>query len=72
MSRTSALEPDTDRRRSPIARIVAASLVGTTIEWYDFFLYGLGRRPGLPRPCSSPPSRTRSTGDPAGAPHLPR
>jgi metabolite-proton symporter len=39
MSRTSDLEPDT-RRRSPIARIVAASLVGTTVEWYDFFLYG--------------------------------
>ncbi|WP_249924282.1 MFS transporter, partial [Streptomyces alboniger] len=27
--------------RSPgIARIVSASLIGTTIEWYDFFLYG--------------------------------
>ncbi|MGW0390422.1 MFS transporter [Streptomyces sp. NPDC003042] len=26
--------------RSGIRRIVAASLVGTTIEWYDFFLYG--------------------------------
>ncbi|MFD3695313.1 MFS transporter [Streptomyces sp. NPDC058646] len=25
---------------SGIRRIVAASLVGTTIEWYDFFLYG--------------------------------
>ncbi|PVC87772.1 MFS transporter [Streptomyces sp. CS090A] len=25
---------------SRIGRIVAASLVGTTIEWYDFFLYG--------------------------------
>ena len=25
--------------RRPIARIVAASLIGTTIEWYDFFLY---------------------------------
>jgi metabolite-proton symporter len=24
----------------PLARIVAASLIGTTIEWYDFFLYG--------------------------------
>ncbi|MEU6314367.1 MFS transporter [Streptomyces sp. NPDC047014] len=23
-----------------LARIVAASLIGTTIEWYDFFLYG--------------------------------
>jgi metabolite-proton symporter len=26
--------------RNPIARVVAASLIGTTIEWYDFFLYG--------------------------------
>ncbi|MGW0531372.1 MFS transporter [Streptomyces sp. NPDC003032] len=26
--------------RAGISRIVAASLVGTTIEWYDFFLYG--------------------------------
>lgn len=25
---------------SDIRRIVAASLIGTTIEWYDFFLYG--------------------------------
>ncbi|MFD6878337.1 MULTISPECIES: MFS transporter [unclassified Streptomyces] len=25
---------------SGIRRIVAASLVGTTVEWYDFFLYG--------------------------------
>src|SRR5687767_7133384 len=24
----------------PIARVVAASFIGTTIEWYDFFLYG--------------------------------
>ncbi|MBB0243501.1 MFS transporter [Streptomyces alkaliphilus] len=24
----------------PIRKVVAASLIGTTIEWYDFFLYG--------------------------------
>jgi hypothetical protein len=30
--------PDAGRR--PIAKVVAASLIGTTIEWYDFFLYG--------------------------------
>jgi metabolite-proton symporter len=30
---------DAGKRRS-LARIVSASLVGTTIEWYDFFLYG--------------------------------
>ncbi|NYH50517.1 metabolite-proton symporter [Nocardiopsis arvandica] len=28
------------QRRSPFLRVVAASLIGTTIEWYDFFLYG--------------------------------
>ncbi|GHC75216.1 MFS transporter [Streptomyces flavofungini] len=28
------------RPRSGIGKIVGASLVGTTIEWYDFFLYG--------------------------------
>src|SRR6476659_4600752 len=25
---------------SSVARVVAASFVGTAIEWYDFFLYG--------------------------------
>jgi metabolite-proton symporter len=36
MSRPSASPP----ARTPFARVVAASLVGTTVEWYDFFLYG--------------------------------
>ena len=27
--------------RSPIVRVVAASMLGTTVEWYDFFLYGV-------------------------------
>ncbi|MFE0647250.1 MFS transporter [Streptomyces sp. NPDC059534] len=31
---------DTTTPRSGIARIVGASLIGTTVEWYDFFLYG--------------------------------
>ena len=26
--------------RTPLHRVVGASLIGTTIEWYDFFLYG--------------------------------
>ncbi|QGK70530.1 MFS transporter [Allosaccharopolyspora coralli] len=26
--------------RTPIGRVVGASLIGTTIEWYDFFLFG--------------------------------
>ena len=29
-----------DRSSSPIALTALASLIGTTIEWYDFFLYG--------------------------------
>src|SRR5262245_33059599 len=28
------------RSSTPIARIVLASFIGTSIEWYDFFLYG--------------------------------
>jgi len=28
------------KERTPIGRVIAASLIGTTIEWYDFFLYG--------------------------------
>ncbi|WP_461024458.1 MFS transporter [Thalassiella azotivora] len=27
--------------RTPIRKVVGASLVGTTVEWYDFFLYGV-------------------------------
>ncbi|AOT62482.1 MFS transporter [Streptomyces rubrolavendulae] len=30
----------TTQPRGGIGRIVGASLIGTTIEWYDFFLYG--------------------------------
>src|SRR4051812_50177330 len=29
------------RTRTSIVRVVGASLVGTTVEWYDFFLYGV-------------------------------
>jgi metabolite-proton symporter len=28
------------QKKTPIGRVIAASLIGTTIEWYDFFLYG--------------------------------
>jgi metabolite-proton symporter len=28
------------RTRTPIAKVVFASLIGTAVEWYDFFLYG--------------------------------
>ncbi|HTX50125.1 MAG TPA: MFS transporter [Caulobacteraceae bacterium] len=29
-----------ERQRSSLRRVIVASLIGTTIEWYDFFLYG--------------------------------
>ncbi|GAA4990201.1 hypothetical protein GCM10025734_16900 [Kitasatospora paranensis] len=35
--RTTAL----DHRPERLAGIIGASLIGTTIEWYDFFLYTL-------------------------------
>ncbi|MFC4908736.1 MFS transporter [Actinomadura gamaensis] len=41
MSHPDTAMPESGRERSKgIARIVGASLIGTTIEWYDFFLYG--------------------------------
>jgi metabolite-proton symporter len=30
----------TSETHTPLRRVVAASMIGTTIEWYDFFLYG--------------------------------
>lgn len=35
-----AAEPDSALSASSITRVVLASFIGTTIEWYDFFLYG--------------------------------
>jgi len=29
-----------EKQGTPLRRVIAASLIGTTIEWYDFFLYG--------------------------------
>lgn len=41
MSHPDTAMPENGRERSKgMARIVSASLIGTTIEWYDFFLYG--------------------------------
>ena len=28
------------RQRGHFGRVVGASIIGTTVEWYDFFLYG--------------------------------
>ncbi|WP_405727118.1 MHS family MFS transporter [Streptomyces sp. NBC_00028] len=37
---SAASAPPTPATPGNLKRIVAASLIGTTIEWYDFFLYG--------------------------------
>ncbi len=34
---------------SAIRKVALASLIGTTIEWYDFFIYGTGGGAGVPR-----------------------
>jgi metabolite-proton symporter len=35
--------------KSPVGRVVAASFIGTAIEWYDFFLYGTAAALVFPR-----------------------
>jgi metabolite-proton symporter len=35
--------------RTPVGRVVAASFIGTAIEWYDFFLYGTAAALVFPR-----------------------
>jgi metabolite-proton symporter len=48
---------DAALRRKMLVRAVTASAVGTTIEWYDFFLYGVGAALVFPRlffPSSEP------------------
>src|SRR5437870_2301254 len=37
-----ALNIDASERRTQMIRAMVASAVGTSIEWYDFFLYGVG------------------------------
>src|SRR2546422_7258977 len=34
------LAPDPEQHRRQVLKAAVASLVGTAIEWYDFFLYG--------------------------------
>jgi hypothetical protein len=38
-----AAESAAARPRSSLRQVAPASLIGTTIEWYDFFLYGAPR-----------------------------
>ncbi|GAA1398166.1 MFS transporter [Pseudonocardia kongjuensis] len=41
MSDTQPGQTAADRPHTPIVRVVAASMLGTTVEWYDYFLYGV-------------------------------
>ncbi|MGD9526344.1 MFS transporter [Pseudonocardia sp.] len=38
-----------DASRGNIVRVVAASMAGTTVEWYDFFLYGVAAAVVFPK-----------------------
>jgi metabolite-proton symporter len=44
-----ALTMDDATRKKMVVRAVTASAVGTTIEWYDFFLYGVAAATVFPR-----------------------
>jgi metabolite-proton symporter len=44
---TASVDPATHRKH--LVRAVVASAVGTTIEWYDFFLYGVAAATVFPR-----------------------
>lgn len=37
----SPTSPESDQPHTPIAKVVAGSMLGTTVEWYDYFLYGV-------------------------------
>src|SRR5438105_2940506 len=45
----SLLQLDEETRRKHLVRAVVASTIGTTIEWYDFYLYGSAAALVLPR-----------------------
>ncbi len=40
-NQASAPKAASGTRKGSIGRVITASLIGTTIEWYDYFLYGL-------------------------------
>jgi len=38
--KTAATPPPPPLPSSPVSRVIIASLIGTSLEWYDFFIYG--------------------------------
>src|SRR4051794_10401737 len=52
------------RPETGIIRVVAASMAGTTVEWYDFFLYGVAAAVVFPAvffPSADPTTGTLSS-----------
>jgi metabolite-proton symporter len=52
LPRATAIDPvllDDETRRRMVVRAVTASAVGTTVEWYDFFLYGVAAASVFPQ-----------------------
>ncbi len=37
---TAPTPPAGNRQPSSVRRVIVASLIGTSLEWYDFFIYG--------------------------------
>ena len=60
--------PGTEPGRTNIVKVVFASLIGTAVEWYDFFLYGSAA--ALVFGTLFFPESEPATGDPAGLRHL--
>ncbi len=49
MARNMSQTKQTPPNRPTIVKVVAASMAGTTVEWYDFFLYGVAAALVFPR-----------------------
>ena len=66
---TATAGPDSVRDEAEIRRVAGASLIGSVVEWYDFFLYGT--MAALVFNASSSRSSTRSPGRSPSRPSRP-
>lgn len=54
--------PETPAKESSLRKVVTASMAGTIVEWYEFFLYATARPSCSARSCSRrPTTRTRAS-----------